>query len=124
MTSKRNIVHIEIPAANGAQAGEFYRKLFGWQIQHVPEMNYTMWDAGHGSIGGFSDLNDSSQPKSVLIYVNSDDIEADLKHAASLGAKIVQEKMEIPRTGWFGIFQDPHGNHIALYTSMSPDFNQ
>jgi hypothetical protein len=60
----------------------------------------------------------------VLIYVNSDDIQADLKQAEALGAKIIQEKMEIPQTGWFGIFQDPTGNKIALYTSMNPDFNQ
>jgi len=121
--TKRNIVHIEIPAANSQKAGEFYQQLFGWEIQHVPEMNYTMWDAGHGSSGGFSDLNDPAQPRSVLIYVNSEDIEADLKRAASLGGKIIQEKLEIPQTGWFGIFQDPTGNNIALYTSMNPEFN-
>jgi predicted enzyme related to lactoylglutathione lyase len=32
--------------------------------------------------------------------------------------------MEIPATGWFGMFKDPTGNAIALYTSMNPDFNQ
>jgi hypothetical protein len=122
--TKRNIVHIEIPAADGAQAGEFYKKLFGWEIQHVPEMNYTMWDAGHGSSGGFSDLGETTRPGDVLIYVNSDDIQADLKQAEALGAKIIQEKMEIPQTGWFGIFQDPTGNKIALYTSMDPGYNQ
>lgn len=122
--TKRNIVHIEIPAADGAQAGEFYQKLFGWKIQHVPEMNYTMWDAGDGTGGGFIDLGETTRPGDVLIYVNSDDIEADLKQAESLGAKIIQEKMEIPQTGWFGIFQDPTGNKIALYTSMDPGYNQ
>ncbi len=121
--TKRNVVHIEIPAADGAQAGEFYRKLFGWQIQHVPEMNYTMWDAGDGSGGGFIDLGETTQPGDVLIYVNSDDIEADLKQAAALGGKIIQEKMEIPQTGWFGIFQDPTGNNVGLYTDINPESN-
>ena len=122
--TKRNIVHIEIPAANGIKAGEFYQKLFGWEIQHVPEMNYTMWEPHEGPGVGFSELGDPAQPNSVLIYVNSEDIAADLKQAASLGAKIIQEKLEIPQTGWFGIFQDPSGNHIALYTSMDSEFNK
>ena len=59
-----------------------------------------------------------------MIYVNSEDIEADLKKAASLGATIVREKSEIPTIGWWGIFQDPTGNNIALYTSMNPEPNE
>ena len=47
--SKRNIVHVEIPAVNVEGAGKFYKGLFGWKLQHMPEMNYTMWeDAGGG----------------------------------------------------------------------------
>ena len=121
---KRNIVHIEIPAADSAKAGEFYHELFGWKIDHVPEMNYTMWDAGHGSAGGFNPLSDEFKVGDVLIYVNSEDIDADLKKAKSLGGTIVHEKAEIPQTGWFGIFRDPTGNMIALYTSQNPDFNK
>ncbi len=115
---KRNIVHIEIPAANGLKAGEFYKALFGWEIQHVPEFKYTMWDAGDGSAGGFIALEGGVKPGDVLIYVNSEDIEADLKKAESLGGQIISHKAEIPQTGWWGVFKDPTGNSIALYTSM------
>ena len=121
---KRNVVHIEIPAKDYESAGKFYHDLFGWEIQHVPEMNYAMWDAGNGSAGGFNLIDEHVKPGDVLIYINSEDIEADLKKAASLGGTIIQEKMEIPQTGWFGIFRDPTGNQIALYTSMNPEFNQ
>jgi predicted enzyme related to lactoylglutathione lyase len=121
---KRNIVHIEIPALDSRKAGKFYEDLFGWKIEHVPEMDYTMWDAGDGSAGGFNTVGDEFKPGDVLIYVNSDDIEADLKKAKSLGATILREKDEIPQTGWFGVFKDPTGNRIALYTSMNPEFNK
>jgi uncharacterized protein len=119
--TKRNIVHIEIPAADSAKAGKFYADLFGWKIEHVPEMNYTMWDAGDGSGGGFNPLGEHVKAGDVLIYVNSDDIEADLKKAKSLGGTILTEKSEIPNTGWWGVFKDPTGNMIALYTSLNPD---
>ena len=122
--TKRNVVHIEIPATDAKKAGEFYKSLFGWDIQSIPEMNYTMWDAGEGSAGGFSDISEENPVGQVLIYINSEDIESDLKKAKDLGGKIVQGKTEIPETGWFGIFKDLTGNTIALYTSMNPGFNQ
>ena len=60
----------------------------------------------------------------ILIHVNSDDIETDLKKAKSLGATIVREKSEIPNIGWWGVFKDLSGNEIALYTSMDPNYNK
>ena len=122
--TKRNIVHIEIPTTNGKASGEFYEKLFGWHIVHDEQMDYTMWDPHEGPGGGFSQVDENVKPGDIYIYVNSDDIEADLKKAESLGGKIVFPKSEIPNTGWYGMFKDPTGNIIALYTSMNPEFNQ
>ncbi|MDP1714391.1 MAG: VOC family protein [Anaerolineales bacterium] len=122
--SKRNVVHIEIPAANVEGAGKFYADLFGWKIQSMPEMNYTMWEAGDGTGGGFPGVSEESPAGQVLVYIDSDDIEADLKKVEKLGGKILRPKSEIPQMGWFGIFQDPTGNVLALYTSMRPDFNK
>jgi len=118
--TKRNIVHIEIPATDNAKAGKFYNQLFGWDIQHDAELDYTMWDAGDGSGGGFTSLSEEVKPGDVLVYVNSDDIDADLKLAEALGGTIVYPKTEIPNTGWFGVFKDPTGNAIGIYTSMNP----
>jgi uncharacterized protein len=120
--SKRNVVHVEIPAVNVETAGKFYQELFDWKIQHVPEMNYTMWEDGSGSGGGFPQVSDENPAGRVLVYIDSDDIEADLKKVEELGGKVLHPKTEIPQTGWFGMFQDPTGNVLALYTSMNPDF--
>ena len=118
---KRNIVHIEIPTSDAKQSGEFYGKLFGWHIERDENMDYTMWEPHDGPGGGFSQVGKDAQVGEVLIYVNSEDIESDLKEAAKLGATVVLPKTEIPTVGWFGIFKDPTGNSIALYTSMNPD---
>lgn len=122
--SKRNVVHVEIPAVDVEAAGRFYQELFGWKLQHVPEMNYTMWEDGRGAGGGFPQVSEENPAGRVLVYIDSDDIEADLKNVERLGGRVIQPKMEIPGTGWFGIFQDPTGNVLALYTSMNPDFNK
>ena len=121
--SKRNVVHVEIPAANVEVAGKFYEALFGWKLQHVPEMNYTMWEAGDGSGGGFPEVSAENPAGQVLVYIDSADIEADLKKVEKLGGKVLHAKAEIPGFGWMGIFQDPTGNVLALYTSMNPPNN-
>jgi predicted enzyme related to lactoylglutathione lyase len=122
--TKRNIVHIEIPAADLEKAGKFYQDLFGWKIQSIPEMNYALWEPEQAPGGGFNPLNASVKPGDVLIYVDSDDIEADLEQVKALGGTVLSAKTEITGTGWFALFKDPTGNTIALYTSKDPDFNK
>ena len=119
--SKRNIVHVEIPAANVEGAGKFYQELFGWKISHDSGLNYSMWEAGNGdSYGGFPQVSDEAPAGKVLVYIASDDIDADLKKVEQLGGKIIHPKAEIPQTGWYAFFQDPTGNVLGLYTSMNP----
>lgn len=119
--SKRNIVHVEIPAEYTGAAGEFYRELFGWKITPMPEMNYLMWEAGSGdAYGGFPQVSPENPAGQVLVYIASDDIEEDLQRVVELGGRVLHEKAEIPGTGWYGVFQDPAGNVLALYTSMNP----
>jgi len=122
--SKRNVVHVEIPAANVEAAAKFYQDLLGWKIQPVLEMKYTMWEAADGSGGGFPEVSADSPAGQVLVYIDSDDIEADLKNVKKLGGKVLQEKTEIPGMGWFGMFKDPTGNVLGLYTSLNPNFNK
>ncbi len=61
--TKRNIVHIEIPAADLEKTGKFYQDLFGWKIQHIPEMNYALWEPELPPGGGFNPLNESGQAR-------------------------------------------------------------
>jgi predicted enzyme related to lactoylglutathione lyase len=79
-----------------------------------------MADGGPG--GGFVEVGQSGVPveykaDSLLVYVSTDDIDATLAKDESLGGKILMPKTEIPHVGWWGVFSDPTGNRIALYTS-------
>ncbi len=47
-------------------------------------------------------------------------IDADLKQVAKLGGEVLRQKTEIPGMGWYGIFKDPTGNVLAIYTSENP----
>jgi predicted enzyme related to lactoylglutathione lyase len=122
--SKRNVVHIEIPAADTPAASKFYETLFGWKMEHAAGFDYTMWSDGAGYGGGFNKVSDENPVGQVLVYIHSDDIEADLRQVEKLGGTIMHPKTEIPGTGWFGLFKDPTGNTLALYTSKNPEYNK
>ena len=122
--SKRNVVHVELPAQDVPAASKFYENLFGWKMEHAAEFDYTMWEDGSGYGGGFNKVTEETPAGQVIVYIHSDDIEADLKKVEELGGTVVTPKTEIPGTGWFGQFKDPTGNLLALYTSKNPDFNQ
>ncbi len=115
--SKHPIVHVEISAQDLEATAKFYEELFGWKIQHIPEMNYATFEAEGGPGGGFNPVSEQVPAGTVLVYVNSDDIEASLAKAESLGGTTTVPKTEIPDVGWFAIFTDPTGNTMALYKS-------
>ena len=121
--SKRNVVHVEIPAQDVQAASKFYQGLFGWKMEHAAEFDYTMWSDGSGYGGGFNKVSDETPAGQVIVYIHSDDIDADLKMVEELGGTVVQPKTDIPGTGWFAQFKDPTGNLLALYTSQNPEFN-
>lgn len=114
------IVHIEFSAKDLVAAARFYNQLFGWTTEQEPQMNYATFRAEGGPGGGFSPLTENNSPGTVLVYILSADIEADLAKAASLGGKIITHKMEIPGEGWMGVFADPTGNKVGLFTNSRP----
>jgi uncharacterized protein len=112
---KRSIVHVEIPARNREATAKFYGDLFGWEFQHMAEPEpYTMFTTGNIG-GGFPDLSDMYKPGDVLIYIASDDLEADIKKIESQGGKVIAPMIEVGSAGTMAIFTDPAGNRMALW---------
>ena len=119
--AKHPVVHLEISASDTKAAGKFYEKIFGWKIEVDEKLQYVQFMPEEGGIdGGFNPVDDNNPAGSILPYVGTDDIEAALAKAESLGGKTLVPKSEIPGMGWFGIFMDPTGNRVGLYTSMNP----
>ena len=122
--SKHSIVHVDFPAHNIEAAGQFYSDLFGWRTQSFPEWNYTTFEAEPGPGGGFVQVGDATssagsmsyKPGDVLVYIATDDIDATLAKAESLGGRPLVPKTEIPDMGWFAVFTDPTGNRVGLWT--------
>ena len=116
---KRAIVHWELPTANGEVTRKFYGDLFGWEFTHSDDPEY--WSFSTGSVGGgLANVSDQIKPGDIVVYIESDDIDADLKKITAAGGAVVMPTMEIPTVGWFAIFTDPTGNPLALFKALMP----
>jgi predicted enzyme related to lactoylglutathione lyase len=118
------VVHFEIPFDDGDRAREFYAKAFGWNITHVPDMDYTLVSTGPtsqeqgptepGYIGGGM-LQRSELSQGPVITVDVDDIDATLAKVEQLGGKVVRPKAEVGQMGFSAYFNDPEGNLTGLW---------
>lgn len=119
--SKRAIVHVEIPAKDRVAAVDFYSKLFAWSNAYHDDTNH--YSGAHASnMGvGFSANPDNPNP-AVVIYLHSDDIDADVKAVEAHGGKSMMPKMQIPNSGaWMTWVTDPSGNALGLLQPGSED---
>jgi predicted enzyme related to lactoylglutathione lyase len=109
------IVHFEINGKDFRRSEDFYRTLFGWQIQDVPAINYGMVDTGvkMGINGGIGQLDPGEMPF-VTFYAQVEDLQLYLDKAVSLGAKIIIPVTVVPDMVTFAMFSDPDGCRVGL----------
>ena len=117
-------VHVELHTGDVAKAKQFYSKLFGWKLEDMPMPGggtYTMIQVGEGTGGGMMSAQPPGSPPRWQAYVGVDDVAAATRKAKELGAKIVQEKMEVGGFGWMSVITDPTGATIALWQPKSSE---
>src|SRR5918997_916469 len=116
----RSVVHFEIPADDVDRAKEFYGSIFGWQLQDMPEMDYTVVQTTEvdqatqmprepGAINGGLYRRSADSPSTPVITIDVDSIDDALKQIEATGGGVVQPRTEIPGMGAFAYFTDPEG---------------
>jgi uncharacterized protein len=116
----QRIGHFEVGAAEFDRQIDFYRELFGWQVQKVAD-GYAMVDtrAGSGLNGGIGRSSDGTPW--VSFYVGASDLKATLQRAESLGGATELDVTVIPDLVTFAMFRDPDGNLVGLVESPEAD---
>ena len=108
------VVHFEIIGTDAVKLQDFYAKLFDWQIQNIPEMNYGLLDkSATGTIGGGIGSVDDPNARGTVIYIEVDDPQEYLDKAVQLGGKVIIGVTEMPMVT-FAQFVDPQGNRVGL----------
>jgi predicted enzyme related to lactoylglutathione lyase len=111
----RPVVHFEIGCRDRAKTGDFYSKLFGWQITDAGPASNIQTGSPQGISGHITSLGHEPEHY-TMFYVDVEDVQAALDKAAELGGKTVVGPIAIP-SGTFAWFQDPDGNMIGLVKS-------
>ncbi len=124
------VVHFELPADDVERARNFYRDAFGWQLDPMPELDYTIVrttptdDRGMptepGAINGgmFTRQSPFSGP---VITLDVDDIDQALGRIEELGGKTVMGRQAVGDMGFTGYFTDTEGNLVGLWqTAQMP----
>ncbi|CAN5302807.1 VOC family protein [soil metagenome] len=118
------VVHFEIPADDLARAKEFYGSIFGWELEDMEAMPYTIirttpvdeqqMPTEPGAINGGMMQRTSETPTPVLtIGVGS--VDDALKKVEAGGGSTVTPKTEISGMGSFAYIKDTEGNLIGLW---------
>lgn len=112
------VVHWELMSKEPAKVAAFYEKLFGWKIQHRPELDYRIVDTGAnaGINGGIvKPAREDPWPGNMVLYIMVDDLAGYRQKVAAAGGKIHVEEQAVPGMGWFSLFTDPEGRMMGLW---------
>jgi len=108
----RPVIHFEIGCRDQAKTGEYYSKLFGWQIEAAGMASNIQTGSPQGIPGHITALGHEPEHYTIF-YVDVEDVQSSLDKAVELGGKKVVGPIKFP-TGTFAWFTDPEGNMIGL----------
>ena len=121
-----NVVHFEIPSDDIDRARQFYHRTFGWKMDPMPSVDYTIVTTTEttkegrpkypGAInGGLLRRQEPVRTPTVTIHV--DDIDRAAQRIQKNGGTMVEPKAPIGdgSMGFQAYFRDSEGNVIGLY---------
>jgi predicted enzyme related to lactoylglutathione lyase len=118
------VVHFEVPFDDADRARSFYRDVFDWQINEMPEMQYNVVSTGPtsdegmpsepGFIGGGM-MQRQAPVSTPVITLAVDDIDATLIAVEKHGGSKVGDKMQVGDMGFAAYFNDSEGNLMGLW---------
>ena len=118
------VVHFEIPTDDLARAKDFYGTVFGWELQTMDEMQYTIarttpiddrqMPTEPGAINGGLMQRTQHTPAPV-ITIGVDSIDESLKKVEASGGEVVQPRTPIEGMGAFAYLKDSEGNVVGLW---------
>jgi len=98
---------------------EFYTKVLGWTTEsmEMPNGNYTMFMAGERPVAGLvkPPAEKGDVPTSWIGYITVEDLDATVKKAVDLGAKVCMPPTDVPGKGRYAGLADPQGAPIAFW---------
>ena len=112
------VVFWELLSKEPEKVSAFYEKIFGWKVQHVPELNYRLVETGgQGGINGgiLKPERTEPWPGNMTVYIDVDDLASYREQIRAAGGKILIDEQEVPGMGAYTLFTDPDGRMMGLW---------
>ena len=112
------VTHFEIYAEKPEGLVDFYRALFGWQLDKSPGLDY--WRIKNGAadanvINGGLTYRPFPGPRSWVHYVHVASLDASVAEVLRLGGSVLRPKTAVPKTAWYAMVADPEDNIFAIW---------
>jgi uncharacterized protein len=120
------VQHFEIPAANFSRARKFYTDTFGWNVQDIPNMDYTMLHTGKTDKKGMIEekgvinggmMKKKWKLKHPIITITVPSIEESAVKINKNGGSMIIDKTAAGDMGFTAYFEDSEGNVMGLWQS-------
>ena len=118
------VVHFEIPVDDGERARSFYKEAFGWQLEELPGMDYTLVVTGPsgdqgptepGFVNGGMLARSAAASPGPVVVVDVESIDVALERVSELGGSTVLGKQPVGDMGFAAYVRDPEGNVVGLW---------
>jgi predicted enzyme related to lactoylglutathione lyase len=106
----------ELSTSDLAKSKAFYSEVFGWGWGGVDE--YSEAQVAGRTVAGVMPRPPgmpADTPDNWLVYFGTSDVDADVKRAQDLGATVIVEPTDIPRTGRFAVLLDAQNAAFGLF---------
>ncbi len=102
--------HFEIYGEEPARLAEFYRTVFGWQVEQMSGVDYWRIQVPPNDTNAMrGGLTYRAIPDFYgwLLFVNVDSLDETTTLVQRLGGSVVRPKTAVPKTAWITIVADP-----------------
>lgn len=112
------LTHFEIYGEQPTQLAEFYRRVFGWQIEQMEAVDYWRINTGSGEANA---LNGGLTYRAIpglngwMVYVQVPALDETVELIKSLGGAVIRPKTAVPRAAWVTIVADPAKNIFGVW---------
>jgi predicted enzyme related to lactoylglutathione lyase len=113
-----SLTHFEIYGEQPVGLADFYRNVFGWQVEQIPGVDY--WRIHPGSSDAKA-LNGGLTYRAIpdlsgwMLYIKVASLDETAALVQAQGGSIIRPKTAVPKAGWVTIAADPAKNIFGLW---------
>jgi predicted enzyme related to lactoylglutathione lyase len=107
---------VDLGTKDPAGAREFYKKLFGWDIEVNPDPQYGGYALARingKDVAGIGGLMSPDQPTAWSVHIGAEDVEKLGQKVQEAGGKVVAPAFDVGEQGKMAVFQDPSAAFIS-----------